>query len=223
MTQLRINEVFQTLQGEGHWVGTPSTFIRLQGCEVCCPWCDTKHTWPAANERKRIEPAAMLAKEDSAPTWAYMQTEDLVADVLVLKPRHFVITGGEPCEQDIYDLTVLLSRQGRVQIETSGTRPVIVAFDTWVTVSPKFDMPGGLPVLDQALDRANEIKMPVSCPADIAKLYDRLNAMGDRCLEAVVELQPVSLDGEATKLCIEACIEYDWRLSLQTHKYSNVR
>ncbi len=47
--QYPINEMFQTLQGEGYFTGVPAIFIRLQGCPVGCAWCDTKHTgtsWP---------------------------------------------------------------------------------------------------------------------------------------------------------------------------------
>lgn len=43
--QYPINEMFQTLQGEGYFTGVPAIFIRLQGCPVGCAWCDTKHTW----------------------------------------------------------------------------------------------------------------------------------------------------------------------------------
>ena len=40
-----INEIFQTIQGEGVFTGLPAIFVRLQGCPVGCPWCDTRHTW----------------------------------------------------------------------------------------------------------------------------------------------------------------------------------
>lgn len=42
--QYPINEMFQTLQGEGYFTGVPAIFIRLQGCPVGCAQCDTKHT-----------------------------------------------------------------------------------------------------------------------------------------------------------------------------------
>ena len=46
---LNINEMFETIQGEGAHTGIPSIFVRLQGCPVGCPWCDTKHTWTLDN------------------------------------------------------------------------------------------------------------------------------------------------------------------------------
>ncbi len=50
--QYPINEMFQTLQGEGYYTGVPAIFIRLQGCPVGCSWCDTKHTWEKQADRE---------------------------------------------------------------------------------------------------------------------------------------------------------------------------
>ena len=44
---LPVVETFHSLQGEGHHSGRSAFFIRLAGCSVGCPWCDTKHSWPA--------------------------------------------------------------------------------------------------------------------------------------------------------------------------------
>ncbi|MGY8878270.1 MAG: 7-carboxy-7-deazaguanine synthase QueE, partial [Pseudoalteromonas sp.] len=48
----KINEVFETIQGEASFTGTPSIFLRLQGCPVGCSWCDTKQTWDVDNVYK---------------------------------------------------------------------------------------------------------------------------------------------------------------------------
>lgn len=50
--QYPINEMFQTLQGEGYFTGVPAIFIRLQGCPVGCARCDTKHTRDKLSDRE---------------------------------------------------------------------------------------------------------------------------------------------------------------------------
>lgn len=216
---LRVNEIFPTIQGEACWTGMPATFIRLQGCPVGCSWCDTKHTWPEGHERKKVSIDELLKKVDPAPTWAEMSPDKVVTVVSDYQPRHFVITGGEPLAQNIWILTAKLQTLGTVQVETSGTYPVHVAPGTWVTVSPKLNMGGGLTVLDQALNDADEIKMPVTGQHDI----DNLVALLDGRKPKSVWLQPVSQGVEATALCVQACLEHRWRLSIQTHKYVGVR
>lgn len=217
---LRINEIFPTIQGEACWTGTPATFIRLQGCPVGCAWCDTKHTWPAGTESKKIGIVQMLDKVDPAPTWAEMTAEQIVETVGYFEPRHFVLTGGEPCAQDIWMLTAKLLTLGSVQIETSGTHEIKVAPGTWVTVSPKVGMGGGLQVLPSAITMADEIKMPVAHKSDIDNLRELLV---HRKEGSTVWLQPISQGDEATQLCIEQCMANRWRLSIQTHKYAGVR
>lgn len=59
--QYPINEMFQTLQGEGYFTGVPAIFIRLQGCPVGCAWCDTKHTWDKLADRE-VSLFSILAK-----------------------------------------------------------------------------------------------------------------------------------------------------------------
>lgn len=217
---LPVNEIFETLQGEATWTGTPSVFVRLQGCEVGCPWCDTKHTWPL-DPKDEIGVEAMLEKIDPAPTYAKMEERDLMAVLGKLTSQHIVLTGGEPCDHDLTELTDRLTRIMRSsQIETSGTREIACSAMTWVTLSPKIGMPGQFEVLDGAVERANEIKMPVGKPADIDKL-DQLLRRTSRM--TAVWLQPLSQSEKATKLCIEVARQRNWRVSLQTHKFAGLR
>ena len=217
---LKINEIFDTIQGEANFTGTPATFIRLQGCPVGCHWCDTKHTWSTGIEKLRVEVNEMLHKTKDSPKWSSISEKDIVNIVKKLKPRHFVLTGGEPCSQDIFELTRLLATVGTVQVETSGTHTINVYHKTWVTVSPKIEMGGGLNVLNSALIRANEIKMPINSLKDVKNLQKLVKNVK---YSQLVWLQPVSQIEENTNLCVKTAMDNNWRISIQTHKYMGVR
>ncbi|ACY83889.1 7-carboxy-7-deazaguanine synthase QueE [Edwardsiella piscicida] len=221
--QYPINEIFQSLQGEGFYTGVPAVFIRLQGCPVGCSWCDSQHTWHQRPECQ-ADLAQIVEKTAESEAWASADAAALVALLRQrgYQARHVVITGGEPCMHDLLPLTTALEQGGyRCQIETSGTHPVRCSAQTWVTVSPKVGMRGGMTVLTDALRRANEIKHPVARARDIEAL-DALLARLDGELPPVVALQPISCKEEATRLCIETCLARNWRLSMQTHKYLNI-
>lgn len=219
---LFVNEIFSSLQGEGAWTGAPSVFVRLQGCLVRCPWCDTKYTWKLGSPNG--EKLEFAAKKADAPRWATASEAELVDFLLERYPnvRHVVFTGGEPLLFRLHDVCkALLAAACTVQIETSATEPADVPERVWVTASPKFGMPGGRPVLESVLARADEIKMAVASPADIKALETALG--GCRARERLIYLQPVSQDPAATKLCIETALERGYRVSVQMHKYLNVR
>lgn len=221
---LPVNEIFATLQGEAAWTGTPSTFVRLQGCDVGCPWCDTKYTWAVEPHQELSSLLAVAAKQTDAPTFAWASSEHLARCIMGYDPQHVVITGGEPCEYDLRELTtLLLNNNHTVQIETSGTRPIRCDSQTFVTVSPKINMPGGYEVLDEALDRANEIKMPVGKPADIERVAVIERRIWRRLPAPTIWLQPLSTSEKATELCIREATKRGWRVSIQTHKFIGVR
>ena len=218
---LPVNEIFETIQGEAFNTGKPAVFVRLQGCPIGCPWCDTKHTWDVLPE-KQIPIAAMVAKESDDPSFAQMTVQNIVDKCMAFKSGLVVITGGEPCLYDLTELTTALGEAGKeVQIETSGTHEVKCSYrHTWVTVSPKVNMPGGFAMNAEALKRANEIKYPVGKAADIESLKALLKEHG---LLKMVWLQPLSQSKKATEICIQAAQENGWRVSIQTHKFLGVR
>ncbi len=220
MSALPVNEIFQSIQGEARWAGTPSVFIRLQGCAVGCPWCDTRHTW-TLDAGDEIPVAAMRAKTRDATTHARLDVADLLAIGESHQARHVVITGGEPCAHDLTELTEKLIAGGRgVQIETSGTEPVRVGAGAWVTVSPKLDMPGGFKVRDDAMARADEWKIPVGKQADIDAA---LAFLAERPRPAEVWLQPLSRSPKATELCIAEATRLGFKVSVQIHQFLGVR
>ena len=100
---LGVSEVFASIQGEGVSVGTPSVFVRLQGCTVGCAWCDTKYSWERGHGRE-------------------LTLEALLADVRAAGPDNVVVTGGEPLEHPALVPLVagLKARHHRVEVETAG-------------------------------------------------------------------------------------------------------
>ena len=111
---MRINETFLSLQGEGHFTGTPAFFLRFAGCNLECPFCDTNHQ-----------------------SYREMSEEEIVEEASRHKPRHIVVTGGEPALQLTQSLVDKLHEAGFfIQVETNGTLPLPEGID-WVTASPK--------------------------------------------------------------------------------------
>lgn len=123
MNQVAVNvhiaEVFDSIQGEGEFAGTPSIFVRTTGCNLRCWFCDTPYT--------------SLRPEGSLIPW-----RDLVDDILKRECQHIVLTGGEPLLQpDIVPLSSELRRAGRfVTVETAGTVFLPVESDL-MSISPK--------------------------------------------------------------------------------------
>ena len=96
---LEVNEVFDSIQGEGPFSGHPATFIRLAGCNLQCDWCDTLYTSRTA-----------------------MSVQELLEVAVANDRKLVVITGGEPLRQEITTLVHILENNGfSVQIETNGT------------------------------------------------------------------------------------------------------
>lgn len=222
---MKINEVFETFQGEATYTGMPSVFVRTQYCPVGCPWCDTKHTW-VDSEVSRVPADLMLGKQTDSDQWAELDPQNLMTMLTErFMARHLVITGGEPMFQpDIGDLCELAMQEGwTVQIETSGVVWAPIPHSVWVTLSPKINMPGGYDVLEDLVRRADEIKMPVGKQADIDKLQRFLNQHGVSPRKKPIWLQPLSQSSAATRLCMEAATRLGYRLSLQTHKFVGVR
>lgn len=218
----KVNEIFETIQGEGNYTGTPAIFLRLQGCPVGCSWCDTKHTWDIPVDLQ-IPLSDTTRKKTDSEHWAATDAAAILAlfQLRGYRAQHVVITGGEPCMYDLNPLCELLHHHGySTQIETSGTFEIQAPAATWVTVSPKVNMRGGYQVLTCCLQRANEIKHPVAMEKHVEELKELL--AGIELQGKFIYLQPISQKAKATKLAIEACMANNWRLSVQVHKYLGI-
>jgi 7-carboxy-7-deazaguanine synthase len=222
---LFVNNFYPTIQGEGCQTGQAMILLRLQGCDVGCPWCDTKETWAAPTQRGCSRDVANFetVKADNAyylcppPCLAIYFRQEFPEMKWVL------VTGGEPAMQDLKVLVRDLHIEGfKAAVETSGTAAghIFAEFD-WVCVSPKIGMPGGRSIIPAAVAIADEIKFPIGREADIAQL-DQFLATYPLKDGVEVCLQPLSQSPKATELCIKTVLERGWRLSAQVHKYLNL-
>lgn len=213
---LLVSEVLQTIQGEATLTGTPSVFVRLQGCVVGCSWCDTKHTWPTtADGNTDVDRVFSRNGEITGIEWS---EDDLLREISSrYTAKHIVITGGEPLAQNVVPFcNISLSLGYSVQIETSGTYSASLPSDVFLTVSPKIGMPGGRSLCSDMLLRADEIKMPIGKKTDVNQL---LSILPHHTPPSRIWLQPLSQSSKATSLCIQECMAHNWRLSIQTHKF----
>lgn len=203
---MRVNEIFYSLQGEGHFTGTPAIFVRLSGCNQRCPFCDTRHEGYTEMNEEEIVAEALRLYPHTAPS--AFSAQDGV------KARHIVITGGEPTLQLNAVLTRLLHDNGFfIQIESNGSVMMKEGVEVdWVTCSPK-----EMPVIIQRVDELKVLFMR----QDMAQ-YNSIAAQERR-------LQPLD-SGNAVENAdnLRDTINYildnpQWKLSLQTHKILNVR
>jgi 7-carboxy-7-deazaguanine synthase len=101
MTDLRITEIFYSLQGETRTVGLPTVFVRLTGCPLRCGYCDTEYAFHGGEKRSLTS---------------------IVEQVAGYKPRYVTVSGGEPLAQPncLPLLTELCDKGYEVSLETSG-------------------------------------------------------------------------------------------------------
>ncbi|MFA5750140.1 MAG: 7-carboxy-7-deazaguanine synthase QueE [Candidatus Shapirobacteria bacterium] len=135
---LNISEEFVSFQGEGTSVGTRAYFIRFQGCNLRCDWCDTTH---AQNVAK------VLAETGKSSPYFPAEFHSVTVNELVERVRRenvplVVITGGEPFMQckGLADLLegLLSLTTACVEIETNGT-----LFDRGMEVLLEWENSGG--------------------------------------------------------------------------------
>lgn len=135
-----VYETFYSWQGEGVHLGKSAFFIRLFGCPVHCPWCDSAGTWHPDYVPDRIEK---------------FEAETLAKLAAAAEPELVVVTGGEPVIHDLESLTAELGKAGLSRhLETSGCREISGEWD-WITLSPKRE---AVPV-QSALENADEFKL----------------------------------------------------------------
>lgn len=205
MKEYRVNEVFLSLQGEGRHAGEAAVFIRLSGCNLKCPFCDTDFSQYETMDEKGILNRVYEACGDYP------------------LPKLCVITGGEPTLQLNNILIAVLHEIGmKVAIETNGTHPAPNLAD-FVTISPKSPY-DGREISKVAVDHCDEVKVVMTEDISVEEI---------RSFEAIradyYYIQPCDTGFIKTnEKIMQRAVEFvkyhpKWRLSLQQQKILKVR
>lgn len=198
MKALKIAEIFYSLAGEGHRVGTPSIFVRFAECNVGCSFCDTDYSLRRT-----------------------LATDEILQEIKQYPCKEIVFTGGEPAMQLTEEIVQFFKDAGFYTcIETSGSLPIPSNLD-YVCLSPKVS---NEVLLQNFGDRAvDEIKYVMSASRSlptppIAAAHYFLSPQFDG------GHQSSALNKAALQHCIELCKQHPtWRLSTQSHKFWEVR
>ncbi len=208
-----INEIFTSIDGEvNKWgQGIITTFIRTQGCNLRCSYCDTLKS----------------QGQDEDTSYSIMYVDDIVDAVLFHGTNKVTITGGEPLEQEtILDLidALLLCEIRKISVETNGTH--IIPFNyiggdiNWI-VDYKWEYKDKMKVNWENLHKLDWIKFVVS-PINIEEIFEEIKAMRR---EGVVARIAVSALGMEHKDLMNQLIKeklFDVSLNVQLHKLINV-
>lgn len=196
----KINEIFYSLQGEGRHTGVASVFVRFSGCNLRCPFCDTKH------QNGRM-----------------MSDEEIAESVNRYPAQWIILTGGEPSLQIGEDFVTFLqtATDKKIAIETNGTNVLPSGID-WITLSPKTGISGAVE-LPIRIEHADEIKV-----VDIGQNLEPYFNLACRKRETLMYLQPCFVnDTEQYRHNIQRTVKRvlsdpRWVLSAQMHRFLDI-
>lgn len=219
--QLEVHSIFPTIQGEGPFVGQRAIFIRLAGCNLQCPGCDTEYTHPS--DFLQLWPVKHIIEAAQGELLRNMFVDSLAGHLVV-------ITGGEPFRQNLFPLVDALLNEGAiVQIETNGTLYQELPYD-YITVvcSPKTGSINThlLPHIDalkyvaSAADIAQDDGLPIQALGHSA--MPRLARPTDE-FDGFIYLQPMDSKDPAENqknldAVVRSVLRFGYVLGLQIHK-----
>lgn len=192
----KVNEIFYSLQGEGRWMGRPAVFVRMSGCNLKCPFCDTDFRG-----------------------YREMSADDILSKCLEEGGdcRFIVLTGGEPSLQVDEQLIATLHKAGYyLSMETNGTHAIPEGID-WVTCSPKVDFTEGGELVVRKVD---ELKLIFDGEHEVS---DHGIACAFRYLQPC-DVGNDSRNYLILSECIKYIKAHpEWQLSVQMHKIVGIR
>jgi organic radical activating enzyme len=195
----RVKEIFYSIQGEGHRMGTPAVFVRFAGCNLNCS-VEGGQGFDCDTDFRGGVPYSLL---------------ELMKEICSLSRGGWVIlTGGEPLLQ-VDDLLIreLHRAAFEIAVETNGTVECPRGLD-WVAVSPK----RGVKIRPQVAD---ELRI-VLAAGEQPWIAEDIHA-SHQFLSPAFKGQEV--DPAAVTWCVEQVRRYPltWRLSIQLHKLIGVQ
>ncbi len=216
MQKLNINEIFVSVNGEvNKWgQGSPAIFIRLQGCNLSCCYCDTKQA---------------QSKADYDP----IITKHLLTEIESYGIKRVTITGGEPLLQEsVFDLIEqLLFNQYQISIETNGSIKIPEEWIGWRNLcwvvdykpeySSKMIWENYLNLMD-----TDWIKFIIKDRIDFARAISIKNKLQDQNCRASFAFSPVGAGPELAGQIVQWLIDNeisDVNLNLQIHKIISVK
>ena len=214
---IQVHSIFYTIQGEGPFSGMPAIFIRLAGCNLQCPGCDTEYT-----DHRKAYTAAQL--KDAVSTMV-REAGGAAADLAV-------VTGGEPFRQNITGLVHALQELGYlVQIETNGTLPPSPGLPPCAIVcspkAPKVNqrlLDFGILAFKYVVDATNgtlEDGLPAAILHGMQPARPPFGFEGDIFMSPMDEGCP---DANARNLgvAVRSCLKHGYRLQVQLHKLASL-
>lgn len=215
--KLEVFKIFPTIQGEGPFTGRPATFIRLYGCNLQCPWCDTDYT----SQRH----------DYNAETLVNLCVSHISRDAATRRPL-VVITGGEPFRHNLSFLVTGLCNEGfDVQIETNGTLPPdgVSTFRATIVCSPK--APKVNPLIERFCKNykyvlnAAEVDpgdgLPGITLGGMRPARPPADFHGDIWV-APMDARDSNENESNMRAAVDSCLKFGYRLSVQTHKIANL-
>lgn len=221
--KLYVNQIFESVQGEGFHTGRLAIFIRFAGCNLRCDFCDTKYAWEKESGRP-YSPKQLLASLKSREYVAASQVTPFGDKAPRANPIKFVVlTGGEPMLQDFQMLSELIRKLKRagyyVAIESNGTMAVdrrTLKLD-WITISPKSEEPFWI--------FGDELKLLYDGTQDL-EYYEQFKEFKYFYLQPILpedkfvmtDKKRIEVLGAFEKVLNAVKKRGPWRVSFQTHK-----
>lgn len=210
MTKIKYVEIFHSIQGEGYNYGKPVIFIRLNDCNLNCPWCDTD--WKI---------------------YEYEFThEELLNHIKQWDCNNVIITGGEPTKnyENFKSLVQFLKAHDyNIHIETNGLNNIDIE-NIWISTSPKimyFALYKIHKLQNKIIKKANEVRIVIDPKQTIEKQIEAMRWFKENIVADHYYLSPCEVNNnfnfdDLATIYNQLKVE-GWQISIQLHKLQNIR